>query len=98
MRDLVARKSFLWRKKIDNVLHKWFPQTWISLHSLVSFTTIGYKQCKLNSQWQDQVSIKLTILLLKYLLIKFKFFYLYYFLTLISVNTRHFYSITITST
>lgn len=63
MRDLVARKSFLWRKKIDNILYKWFPQTWMPLHSLISFTTIGYKQCKLNSQWQDQVSMKLTVLL-----------------------------------
>lgn len=58
MRDLVARKSFLWRKKIDNTLYKWFPQIWIPLHNAISFTTIGYKQCELNRQWQNQVSAK----------------------------------------
>lgn len=56
MRDLVARKRFLWRKKIDNILQKWFPQTWIPLHSAISFTTIGYEQCQLNNQWQNQVN------------------------------------------
>ncbi|XP_025420301.1 kynurenine 3-monooxygenase [Sipha flava] len=62
MRDLVTRKSFLWRKKIDKILYKWFPQKWIPLHSLVSFTTIGYKQCKLINQWQDQVIFRMLIL------------------------------------
>ncbi|XP_060833948.1 kynurenine 3-monooxygenase isoform X1 [Rhopalosiphum padi] len=62
MRDLVARKSFLWRKKLDNILNKWFPQTWISLHSAVSFTTISYKQCKLDNQWQDQILFRIFIL------------------------------------
>lgn len=63
MRDLVARKQFLWRKKIDNILHRLFPQTWIPLHSSVSFTLIPYSQCKLNNEWQNKVSIKLTLLL-----------------------------------
>lgn len=56
MRDLVARKSFLWRKKLDDLLYKLFPRIWMPLHSSVSFTTVGYKQCKLNNQWQDQVN------------------------------------------
>lgn len=56
MRDLVTRKSFLWRKKIDNILYRLFPQIWMPLHSSVSFTKIGYKQCQLNNQWQDRVS------------------------------------------
>ncbi|VVC40858.1 Kynurenine 3-monooxygenase,FAD-binding domain,FAD/NAD(P)-binding domain [Cinara cedri] len=62
MRDLVARKSFLWRKKIDNILQKWFPQTWIPLHSSVSFTTIGYKQCQLNNQCQNKILFLVLIL------------------------------------
>lgn len=57
MRDLVARKSFLWRKKIDNMLQKLFPQTWLPLHSTVSFTNIGYRQCQLNNHRQNQVSL-----------------------------------------
>lgn len=57
MRDLVTRKTFLWRKQIDDILHKCFPKTWIPLHSSISFTTIGYKQCQLDNEWQDKVSI-----------------------------------------
>lgn len=68
MRDLVNRRSFLWRKKIDHILYKWFRHAWIPLHSSISFTTIGYKQCKLNNQWQDQVSLWIPILTQHFLL------------------------------
>ncbi|CAI6360244.1 unnamed protein product [Macrosiphum euphorbiae] len=74
MRDLVARKSFLWRKKLDNILSKWFPQTWIPLHSSVSFTSISYKQCKLDNQWQDQILFRMFILFATFFSISLYFF------------------------
>lgn len=37
MRDLVADKTFLLRKKIENKLHELFPDKWIPLYSMVTF-------------------------------------------------------------
>ena len=37
MRDLVADKDFLLRKKIESKLHELFPEKWIPLYSMVTF-------------------------------------------------------------
>ena len=37
MRDLVADKNFLLRKKIEAKLHELFPEKWIPLYSMVTF-------------------------------------------------------------
>jgi kynurenine 3-monooxygenase len=56
MRDLVADKEFLLRKKIEARLHSLFPEKWIPLYSMVTFhdsiryseaLTIGQKQRKI---------------------------------------------------
>ncbi|XP_050440895.1 kynurenine 3-monooxygenase isoform X2 [Adelges cooleyi] len=63
MRDLVARRTFLWRKKLDNLLYKWFPEIWIPLYNSVTFSSIPYSECKLHSQWQDKILFKVFIFL-----------------------------------
>ncbi|EGD73971.1 kynurenine 3-monooxygenase [Salpingoeca rosetta] len=42
MRDLVNSSWFLFRKKVDNVLHWLMPNTFIPLYTMVTFTRIPY--------------------------------------------------------
>jgi len=55
MRDLVNKKSFLFRKKFDNLLHWLFPSLWVPLYTSVTFSRMPYKQCIDNRAWQDSV-------------------------------------------
>eukprot|EP00050_Salpingoeca_kvevrii_P007151 m.294150 g.294150 ORF g.294150 m.294150 type:complete len:459 (+) comp12935_c0_seq1:2078-3454(+) len=42
MRDSVNSKWFIFRKKIDNLLHKLFPKSFIPLYTMVTFSQIPY--------------------------------------------------------
>src|SRR5665213_2131264 len=44
MRDLVADKKFLLRKKIEAYLNEHFPDKWMSLYSMVTFSQIPYSK------------------------------------------------------
>ncbi len=55
MRDLVAKPTFLLRKKIDNLLHLLLPRLWVPLYTSVTFTRMRYHACILNRKWQDKV-------------------------------------------
>lgn len=59
MRDLVNRRSFLLRKKVDNLLFRLLPKIWIPLYTSVAFTTVGYRQCMDNKCWQDKVRLNI---------------------------------------
>ena len=48
MRDLVNKKSFLVRKKLDNFLHWLFPNNWVPLYTSVTFTRMRYHECVSN--------------------------------------------------
>ena len=48
MRDLVNKKSFLVRKKLDNFLHWLFPSFWVPLYTSVTFSRMRYNQCVSN--------------------------------------------------
>merc|ERR1719283_753030 len=53
MRDLVNKKSFLIRKKFDNLLHWLLPSWWVPLYTSVTFSRMRYKECITNRAWQD---------------------------------------------
>ena len=59
MRDLVPDPKFLIRKKIEARLHEAFPDDWIPLYSMVTFSDIpyaeAYAQGKLQEAIMDQV-------------------------------------------
>ena len=59
MRDFVADPKFLIRKKIEARLHEAFPDDWIPLYSMVTFSDIpyaeAYAQGKLQEAIMDQV-------------------------------------------
>jgi kynurenine 3-monooxygenase len=42
MRDLVNSRWFLFRKKIDNMLHSVLPSVFIPLYTMVTFSQIPY--------------------------------------------------------
>ena len=53
MRDLVNKRSFLIRKKLDNLLNYLFPRWWVPLYTSVTFSRMRYHQCIANRAWQD---------------------------------------------
>merc|ERR1711874_612226 len=62
MRDLVNKKSFLVRKKLDNLLHWLLPNFWVPLYTSVTFSRMRYHHCVSNREWQDSVLNKISAL------------------------------------
>jgi kynurenine 3-monooxygenase len=59
MRDLVADTSFLTRKKIEAKLNELYPDQWLPLYSMVTFSDFRYSQAKSIGLIQDQVLKKI---------------------------------------
>nr|CAD7396661.1 unnamed protein product [Timema poppensis] len=57
MRDLVNKRSFLLRKKLDELLFWLFPRQWVPLYTSVTFSNMSYTQCLSNKQWQGKVRL-----------------------------------------
>ncbi len=55
MRDRVASPAFLFRKKIEKLLHRLFPDLFIPLYTMVSFTRIPYADAVERSRQQDTI-------------------------------------------
>ncbi|KAK7870120.1 hypothetical protein R5R35_011095 [Gryllus longicercus] len=55
MRELVAKKSYHFRKKLDGMLYNFLPNLWVPLYPSVAFTSQGYRWCLENKQWQDKI-------------------------------------------
>lgn len=55
MTHLVTLRSFIWRKKIDNILYKLIPRWWIPLYTMVTFSRIPYHQCMALRKRQDRI-------------------------------------------
>eukprot|EP00043_Microstomoeca_roanoka_P025373 m.8500 g.8500 ORF g.8500 m.8500 type:complete len:440 (-) comp5462_c0_seq1:52-1371(-) len=63
MRDLVNSPWFLFRKKIDNALHRLMPSTFIPLYTMVTFTRIPYATVVENNARQKRaVNTSLALL------------------------------------
>jgi len=62
MRDLVNKKSFLIRKKLDNFLHWLLPSWWVPLYTSVTFSRMRYHKCISNRAWQDNALTKISSL------------------------------------
>ncbi|MEM9328484.1 MAG: NAD(P)/FAD-dependent oxidoreductase [Bacteroidota bacterium] len=55
MREKVRDEGFLERKKIEALLHEQYPNDWIPLYTMVTFSHIPYSEAKRLGQLQDQV-------------------------------------------
>lgn len=58
MRDLVTRKSFLFRKFLDEILYTLLPNSWIPLYFAVQFTRMSFRECIAQKEWQNEVWTK----------------------------------------
>ncbi|XP_069951362.1 kynurenine 3-monooxygenase-like [Cherax quadricarinatus] len=55
MRSLVNSKLFLLRKKLDDILSRLLPRTWVPLYTMVTFSRERYHVCIANRKWQDKI-------------------------------------------
>ncbi|MEM9673810.1 MAG: NAD(P)/FAD-dependent oxidoreductase [Bacteroidota bacterium] len=55
MRDLVADREFLERKKIESELHRRFPDHWVPQYTMVTFTDTRYSDALKIGQQQDRI-------------------------------------------
>ncbi len=62
MRDKVADPKFLLRKKIDAHLHHLYPNQWVPLYTLISFTTTPYAEALAIGKRQDAILDKIMAL------------------------------------
>lgn len=54
MRDHVASARFLFQKKVEKMLHRWFPQRFMPLYTMVSFSRIPYADAVTRAAKQDR--------------------------------------------
>lgn len=55
MRDLVADPKFLLRKKIEARLHALYPDRWIPLYTMVTFSDLRYSQALQRGKEQEKI-------------------------------------------
>ncbi|MEV4835299.1 NAD(P)/FAD-dependent oxidoreductase [Nonomuraea sp. NPDC049486] len=61
LRDGMRSPLRLARKRLDLLLHKAFPGTWVPLYTLVSHTTVPYGEALRRARRQDRVAAALTV-------------------------------------
>lgn len=59
MRDSVADPKFIVRKKIEAKLHRLFPEEWIPLYSMVTFTDMKYSDALVQGKLQESIMDKI---------------------------------------
>jgi kynurenine 3-monooxygenase len=70
MRDHVASRSFLFKKRLEKGLHKLFPTWYIPLYTLVTFTRTPYAEARARARAQARVlRLILTALLMAIVLL-----------------------------
>ncbi|XP_014286004.2 kynurenine 3-monooxygenase [Halyomorpha halys] len=55
MRQLVTEWSYIFRKKLDNILYWIFSSKWIPLYQSITFTNITYSECLQNRKRQNLI-------------------------------------------
>lgn len=55
MRDKVANPAFLLRKQIEARLHRYNPNIWIPMYSMVTFSHMPYSEAQDRGAWQDAI-------------------------------------------
>ena len=55
MRDSVADPKFILRKKIEAKLHELYPNDWIPLYTMVTFSDISYSEAYAQGKLQEEI-------------------------------------------
>lgn len=58
MRDLVSKPEFILRKKIESRFHSRYPEKWLPLYSMVTFSEKSYAEALKEGKRQDRVMEK----------------------------------------
>ncbi|UCS94769.1 FAD-dependent monooxygenase [Echinicola marina] len=58
MRDSVANPKFIIRKKIEAKLHELYPQDWVPLYTMVTFSDMKYADAYAQGQLQNEIMDK----------------------------------------
>ena len=58
MRDLVADPKFLLRKKIEARLHQLFPDKWVPLYTMVTFSNMRYSEALRRGKQQEKIMVE----------------------------------------
>lgn len=61
MRDHVASKAFLLKKRFEQLLHKLFPRHFVPLYSMISFSRIPYAEARAKAQAQARAVRRIAI-------------------------------------
>uniref|UniRef100_A0A3B3T5I7 Kynurenine 3-monooxygenase n=1 Tax=Paramormyrops kingsleyae TaxID=1676925 RepID=A0A3B3T5I7_9TELE len=69
MRSHVNSRWFLFRKFLDNFLHRIMPRTIIPLYTMVTFSRMRYHEAVRQWQWQNKVSRIFVCSFIRYLMI-----------------------------
>ena len=56
MRDKVAQPDFVWQKKIEAQLHRLYPDAWVPLYTMVSFTSTPYDEAQARGRRQEHIA------------------------------------------
>ena len=64
MRHLVTTTGYKWRKKIDDLLYLIFPNLWIPLYTMVTFSRIRYSDVVKKRETQNTVNLQFNLLAL----------------------------------
>jgi kynurenine 3-monooxygenase len=77
MRDHVASRSFLIKKKIAHAMHRMFPNTFIPLYNMISFSTIPYETAQQRAKRQAAIlriaayGFALLLVIVSFLLLRY---------------------------
>ncbi len=64
MRDKVGSKRFLLKKKVEQLLHRLFPNTFVPLYNLISFSNVPYADARNRALGQERLLLVLACLVL----------------------------------
>jgi kynurenine 3-monooxygenase len=55
MRDRVRSRLFLWKKRVDMLLHRLLPGWYLPLYTLITFTTMPYAAARRRARQQERI-------------------------------------------
>ena len=61
MRDAVSDPKFILRKKIEAKLHELYPNDWIPLYSMVTFSDLGYAEAYAQGKRQESIMNRVMV-------------------------------------
>ena len=77
MRDHVASRAFLIKKKIAHLMHRMFPDVFVPLYNMVSFSTIPYASAMRRAARQTEIlrfvggALAIVLVILLFLLLRY---------------------------